>query len=359
MGNTSIEWTDKTWNPVSGCAKVSAGCKNCYAEQLWPRLNAPGQPYEGRPFTDVKCHPERLRQPIRWRKPAKIFVNSMSDLFHEDVPDQFIIDVFDIIRECYATRRGHIFQILTKRPERMADFYSRLRFNGNEGGIYGRTWLCDDPNDRSAYSPMGLHGCTGLKNIWLGVSVEDQQAADERIPWLLQTPAPVRFLSIEPMLGEINLRAIQWPGKHKVDVLLKGAWDLPGWFKGFTNHSDMNGIDWIIVGGESGPHGRPMHPDWARKIQEQCEFAEVPFLFKQWGSHKPIRSYYGEDDDDDLEIDPHEHPFKIVCPSGYIWNVDFDGQPPSDCWIMQKTHKKRSGRTLDGKIYDEYPLTDH
>ncbi len=353
MGDTSIEWTDKTWNPVSGCTKVSAGCKHCYAEQLWPRLNAPGQPYEGRPFADVKCHPERLRQPAGWRKPAKIFVNSMSDLFHEDVPDEFILQVFDIIRECHIAGHGHIFQILTKRPERMADFCSRIRYNGMANDGKGRIWLCDDQADRFAYSLMGLHGCTGLENIWLGVSVEDQQTADERIPWLLQMPATARFLSIEPMLGEIDLTAIQRPGNGYIDVLYRGT-GTPKYYSGLAFQEK---IDWVIVGGESGPHGRPIHPDWVRKIQEQCEFAEVPFLFKQWGNHKPIRSYYGEGDDD-LEIDPHEHPFKIVSPSGYSWNVDFDGQPPSGCWIMQKTHKKRSGRTLDGKIYDEYPSTD-
>ena len=357
MGDTKIEWADKTWNVVTGCTKVSAGCKNCYAEKLWPRLNAPGQPYEGRPFTDVKCHPERLGQPISWRKPAKIFVNSMSDLFHEDVPDQFIIDVFNVIRECYIAEHSHIFQILTKRPERMADFCRRLRFNGIENDGHGRMWLCDDPADRSAYSIMGLNGCTGLTNVWMGVSVEDQQTADERIPWLLQTPAPVRFLSIEPMLGPVDLKAIKWPGKHRVDVLLRGAWNLPGWFSGFTNHSDMNGIDWVIVGGESGSRARPMHPFWVRKIQEQCEFAEVPFLFKQWGSYKPIRNYY-EKNDNDIEAKPELPPFKIVNPFGYIWNITHDGKPTPGCWIMRKGDKKASGRLLDGKIYDEYPIID-
>lgn len=327
MGNSKIEWTDKSWNPISGCTKLSTGCKNCYAEKLWPRLNAPGQPYEGRLFTDIKCHPDRLLHPMSWRTPAKIFVNSMSDLFHEDVPDQFILDVFNVIRRCHITDRGHIFQILTKRPERMADFCSRLRFNGLANDGKGRLWLCYDPADRSAYSLMPQHGCTGLTNLWMGVSVENQETANERIPHLLKTPAHVRWLSVEPLIGEINLN--QW--------------------------LENKAINWCVVGGESGHKARPMHPVWALSIKNQCKKHNVPFLFKQWGTFKPIANYYSESLNDDTLAGADIYPLHIVNRDGDFWRTEFDGQPPASCVIMKKTSKKKSGRTLDGEIYNEYP----
>lgn len=191
MGDKSkIEWTDATWNPVTGCTKVSQGCKNCYAERVFPRAYgskpyiAPNgttpQEWRRRKFIDVQCHPERLDQPLRWKKPRRIFVNSMSDLFHESVPDEFIMRVFTVMWQPAASK--HIFQILTKRPARMRRF---LTSNG------AATWW---------------GGCSSLwKHIQLGISCEDQQTANERIPLLLQTPAALRFLSLEPLLGPINL----------------------------------------------------------------------------------------------------------------------------------------------------------
>jgi len=232
MTKSLIEWTDETWNPITGCTKVSTGCKHCYAERLWQRLSAKNMPYEGRPFTDVQCHPERLSQPLHWKKPRRVFVNSMSDLFHESVRDDFIISVLMVIE----TAKQHTFQVLTKRPERMRDF-----FCGESGA--------------------GLN-VPPIKNLWLGVSVENQETADERIPLLLQTPAAVRFVSAEPLLSPINMVWVS---------------------HGLLDKRYYNILDWVIVGGESGPSARPMNPDWARSIRDQCQAAGVPFFMKQMG----------------------------------------------------------------------------
>ena len=226
--HSKIEWTDSTWNPVTGCTKVSAGCKNCYAERLAPRL--------GQDFSEIILHPDRLDAPLHWKQPRRIFVNSLSDLFHEDVPQGFVNDVLD---RTLATPR-HTYQILTKRPKRMDNLI--------------REWM----QDRKIIHPP--------KNVWLGVSCEDQKTADARIPLLLKTPAAVRFISLEPLLGPINLDRI--PISHGIVECSGGR--LPA-------------LDWVIVGGESRPHARPMHPDWARSIRDQCQAAGVPFFFKQWG----------------------------------------------------------------------------
>lgn len=206
--NSKIEWTESTWNPITGCTKVSAGCAHCYGERIAPRI--------GVDFSKIKLYPERLEQPHHWYKPKKIFVCSMSDLFHEDVPNEFIIEIFLVMANC----ERHIFQILTKRPERMKAFIS-------------------------TFSMMEF------QNIWLGVSCENQLTVDERIPILLQTPAAIRFVSIEPMLLPVDL-------------------------------SDyISDLDWIIVGCESGPNRRSMEINWVRNIKNQCLKAGVPFFFKQ------------------------------------------------------------------------------
>lgn len=236
---TGIEWTEATWNPVTGCAKVSAGCKHCYAERDWARLqHLPA--YAGRAFTDVATHPERLDQPLRWGRPRRIFVNSMSDLFHPDVPDAFVDCVFAVM----ALAKKHTFQVLTKRSERMRRYVNALDIErlDRAARTFGYTLTFEGVPIASLPLP----------NVWLGVSIEDQPTADERIPDLLETLAAIRWLSAEPLLGPVDLQRVQWPQKHKVDVLRRGAWDLPGWHSGFTNHSDMNRIDWVVVGGESG-----------------------------------------------------------------------------------------------------------
>ena len=214
MGDKSaIEWTEATWNPVTGCTKVSPGCKNCYAERLALRLRAMGNPRYTKGF-DLTLHPDQVDLPLRWRQPRKIFVNSMSDLFHEDVPLEFIQRVF----EAMNTAGRHQFQVLTKRAQRLAEVAPDLEWG---------------------------------PNIWQGVSIESADYCD-RARFLMDVPASVRFLSVEPLLGPIP--------------------DLP-----------VQGIDWVIVGGESGPKHRPVHEDWVREIRNRCAEQGVPFFFKQWG----------------------------------------------------------------------------
>lgn len=290
---TGIEWTDATWNPVTGCAKVSAGCKHCYALREWPRMAAnPKTVYYGREFTDVRCHPERLDQPLRWKKPRMIFVNSMSDLFHESVSAEFIGEVFNVMHKA----KQHTFQVLTKRPERMLEWISRSAY------------LCNDP----------------LPNVWIGVSVEDQASADERIPLLLQTPAAVRWISAEPLLGAV---------------------DVSRFLEFYSGPGDAFRLDWVVAGGESGPHARPMHPDWVRSLRDQCKAASAQFMFKQWGEWVP----------DD---------YQTVMPSGatpHRCDIAIDGRVfdhmPAwiDTVVMMRPGKKAAGRLLDGRTWDGYP----
>lgn len=231
MNKTKIEWTDYTWNPVTGCTKVSQGCKFCYAETLFTRF---GKQF-GHEFTEVWVHGERLDEPVNMKKKIKgkkVFVCDMSDLFHERVPDDFIYDVFITIHKCPETT----FQILTKRPVKA----QRILRNLADAGLFE----------------------VPLPNVWLGVSVENKATADERIPLLLQIPAAVRFLSCEPLLGPIDLSAYLSPA------------------------GGGKGVDWVITGGESGP--RPMHPNWVRNLRDQCASANVPFFFKQWGGWLPM-----------------------------------------------------------------------
>ena len=238
---TSSEGIDETWNPVSGCSAISAGCKHGYAERLRPRLSAPGQPYAGRVFTDIPCHPDRRDQPLRWRRARRSFVNRMSDLFHAQVPDAFILQVFDTMRRCAAEDRHHRFQSLTKRPQRMAEFCRRLRFDGRQG----RLWLADS-DDGPGYRRMGGNGCTGLTHVWLGVSVEDQDAAEARIPWQLMSPAGGRFLSIEPLPGPGDLTAPMGHGGFWFDAL-GGGIHSPLISQGRRTHQRSDGVADIRV----------------------------------------------------------------------------------------------------------------
>ncbi len=263
MSKSKIEWLrgsdgveGKTWNPVTGCTKISTGCQKCYAERMSKRLAGRfGYPAD-EPFR-VTLHPDKIDKPLHWKKPRMVFVCSMGDLFHEDVPDEFIYRCFLI--KSQATH--HTYQVLTKRPERMCELMER------------------------AFRPGQYSGPAA--NVWLGTSVENQETADERIPHLLDTPAAVRFLSLEPLLGPVDLtavvRVLPVP-QTEVDVSY-----VHGTVLGTDGHSFSpcgatgRGIDWVIVGGESGPGARPMDPDWVRSIRDQCVAAGVPFFFKGWG----------------------------------------------------------------------------
>jgi protein gp37 len=211
--STAIEWTDSTWNPVTGCSKISSGCIHCYAERLALRLQAMGNPSYKNGFS-ITLHEDALELPLKWKKPQTIFVNSMSDLFHEDIPFEFISRVFDVMRRA----NWHCFQILTKRSERMLELSSKLLWTSN---------------------------------IWMGVTVEAENYT-HRIEHLKKTGAVVKFLSLEPLLSPIyNIK--------------------------------LRGIDWVIVGGESGPNARPMEKAWVINIRNQCQSEKIPFFFKQWG----------------------------------------------------------------------------
>jgi protein gp37 len=214
MANSSIEWTEMTWNPTTGCTKISAGCKFCYAEIMTRRLKGMGQEKYKDGFKIIRTHPDTLNIPYTWKTPKIVFVNSMSDLFHKDVPLDFIKEVFNVMNK----NPQHVFQVLTKRAERLFELHRNLKWT---------------------------------HNIWMGVSVENQKVVN-RIDYLRKTKAKVKFLSLEPLIGplpSLNLRR----------------------------------INWVIVGGESGQHPRPMESDWVIDIQNQCEQADIPFFFKQWG----------------------------------------------------------------------------
>ncbi|QKE37317.1 DUF5131 family protein [Ferrovum myxofaciens] len=263
MSKTKIPWTDETWNPVTGCSKVSHGCKHCYAERVWPRLAANIKTvYHGRAFTDVMCHPERLRQPLLWSKPRMIFVNSMSDLFHESVSDTFIDQVFAVMGNVFCSMDApHVFQVLTKRPERMRHYLSspetlqRVTIAMKEMGL----------DLMGENSPPQWP----LPNVWLGISVEDQETAQARVPHLISTPAAVRFISAEPLIGPIDLTQVEL---------------LDGYERLGVELCEYAGIDWIIVGCESGPNARPMNLNWARDIVDQCrrsDYTKVKVFIKQ------------------------------------------------------------------------------
>lgn len=296
-GKSNIEWTDATWNPVTGCSKVSAGCKHCYAEREWPRLAAnPKTRYFGRKFTDVRCHPETLwsNSPGTWKRPRMVFVNSMSDLFHESVPFEFIDEVFEVIN-CSPM---HTFQILTKRPARALEYFTR---------------------------PDAWQG--ELDNFWLGVSIEDQKTADERIPLLMQTPVVVRWISAEPLLGAVDL-------KFHLGLA--------------ENHEDLRGnLHWVVVGGESGPKARPMHPDWVRTLRDQCAAAGVPFLFKQWGEFLPVTS---ADTADGITFWPDDG-----GPTGRLEGLHATAIEACG-GEFALVGKKAAGRLLDGALHDAYPV---
>ena len=220
-GKSAIEWTDVTWNPVTGCTKITRGCDHCYAERLAERFRGiPGHPFEN--GFDLTLRPERLSQPLSWKRPRMVFVNSMSDLFHKEIPTSFIDRVF----ETMEVAKQHVFQVLTKRSSLMRD-YLQHRYGGD----------------------------TAPRHIWCGVSVEDHTAT-ARIQHLQRAPAAVRFLSIEPLLGPLG-------------------------------EIDLEGISWVIVGGESGPNARPMKKRWVLDIRDLCERKGIPFFFKQWGGRTP------------------------------------------------------------------------
>jgi protein gp37 len=334
---TGIEWTDATWSPTLGCTKVSPGCDHCYAMRTVHRMSfnpnekvssvAEGltayRPGVGPVWTNlVRELPDRLDLPLHWRKPRMIFVDSQSDLFHDGVSDDFIARVWAVMGTCAA----HTFQVLTKRHGRMRALLSSADFRDLVSEHWERTML------RRPSRAQYLIGTWPLPNVWLGVSVEDQKWADIRIPALLGTPAVVRFLSCEPLLGPIDLVG---DIERRGPAVVRTGYSYPTDYGTGVEHDvdDELGVDWVIVGGESGPGARPMHLDWARSLRDQCAAAGVPFLFKQWGEWAPH--------------DVARPSYSQLITHGTHW----DGTDAA----MARVGKKAAGRELDGRAWDEFP----
>jgi protein gp37 len=317
MGKTSIEWTDVSWNPIVGCTEISPGCANCYAARLAATRLKNTPQYKGlatharatvgdsgiilrsdkvlpRWTGEVRSvlgiDPKVLEEPLHWRKPRRIFVCDMGDLFHESVEHHDLVSIFSVMHRC----QHHTFQILTKRADRMKAWFERFA-KGN------------------------------YQNVWAGVSVENQLFADKRIPLLLQTPAvAVRWISAEPLLGPLDLQRFQEHLPPAVHF---------GW---------LDGIDWLVCGGESGANARPMHPNWARSLRDQCQAAGVKFFFKQWGEY----------------VAPEQN----VCALHSCGAHDYvaDGREhtkgcPNAKQFVVKVGKKKAGRLLDGREWSGFP----
>jgi len=334
---TKIEWCEETWNPVTGCTKISAGCKNCYAERMAKRLaGRVGYPQD-EPFK-VTLHDDRLEEPLKWKKPRRVFVCSMGDLFHDDVPFHFIDEVFARM----AIAKNCTFIVLTKRPKRMQEYF------WNIGGTTRRDWVASRIC-RALDTTTVPHFEWPLPNVWLGVTAENKAAADERIPVLLKIPAAVRFVSIEPMLGPVDLTTIKWAriSVNKNDYKRYGVpapdeiWSTNNVLEsrpGDELNPPKIGLDWVICGGESGPSARPMHPDWARKVRDDCKAAGVPFFFKQWGEWEEWN-----------EVNAHKYQRKgqvvWIDGDGNTISLDDDGDPAGSFdMTMIRTGKKAAGR---------------
>jgi protein gp37 len=314
MSVTTIEWTKRpgtigeTWNLVTGCNKVDRGCKHCYAEIMHRRLRAMGQAKYAQEFlAGAVCHEELLDLPRSWTKPRTVFVNSMSDLFHKDVPFEFLVRAFQVMRECSA----HTFLILTKRPEMAKSFHQHVR------------------NLRLAR--------TFPPNVWLGTSANDQKSADLRVPILLEIPDVLRFLSYEPATGSLDLRNL---GSGSDEAWSQDALAGEYYCDGNTTR-DLPRLHWVICGGESGPKADPMHPAWARKVRDDCQATGTPFFFKQWGTWAPV-TYPSQ-------IFQHEITYK------------FDKQhrvftEPEPC-NLKRVGKHAGGHELDGEIWQQFPNT--
>lgn len=336
MSASKIEWTDRSdWNPIRGCTRVSPGCGGpgphggCYAEAIAARFSDPGQAFHGyaertskggRWTGKVALQEDRLLLPLGWRKPAKVFVSSTSDVFHEALSDEQIDRIFAVM----ALNPHLTFQVLTKRSARMRAYLKHDSLSVRLGAacinLYNATSIRAFPA-RKLFSALGNRFAAEdpeyvplpLRNVWIGVSVEDQQRADERVPDLLASPAAVRFLSCEPLLGPVDLK-----------------WSL---YLDPADNDHRTAIDCVIAGGESGPNARPMHPDWARSLRDQCQVAGVPFFFKQWGEWMPAS------EDELLTVPPARR--------------DFLGKGSGEGMI--RVGKARAGRLLDGREWSEFP----
>jgi protein gp37 len=329
---TDIEWTDASWNPIRArnlktgnigwhCEHVTTGCEFCYAEGFNKRFGT-GLPFKPGHRADIEIFldEDMLTLPLRWKKPRRIFVCSMTDVFADFVSGEWIDKMLAVMALCLQ----HTFQVLTKRPERMREYFLGKECYRDVHPLDDRYDAINDAMNKLApphwckrelqdYSEEGLP----LPNVWLGVSCERQEEADARIPLLLQTPAAVRFISAEPLLGPIDLH----------------DWCTRDWHPTMPPET-TSCVDWVIVGGESGPHARSMHPQWARTIRDQCQAAGVPFFFKQWGAYRPADWPSSE-----VQEDEELRNAAVVVADQY----------------MERVGKKAAGHLLDGREWNEFP----
>lgn len=357
-----IQWLNlpgykgETWNPIIGCSKVSEGCRNCYAEKMAVRISGMelAQIFKRKKLSELPTKYNRVMngnkwngktwfvnaqidKPLKWKSPRVVFVCSMGDLFHKYTSFAEIDNVFSIM----ACNPQHIFIVLTKRAKRMAEYFedpltrSNISYN-----------ILHDKNNGYAIEDPLCDDAWPLKNVWMGVSVENQKAADERIPYLLQVSAAVRLVSIEPMLGPVDLnRGFCYESETAINFLTGEFLTNPHQeepSKG--NHK----LDWVICGGESGHHARPMHPDWVRSLRNQCQAAGVPFFFKQWGEYIPA-----------MQI-PKEwgHPADVKGKHSWVNYADGEDTCEGIGEMTIKVGKHKSGNLLDGVKYEEYPSFD-
>jgi protein gp37 len=335
--NSKIEWTEATLNIATGCTKVSVGCANCYITRTMP-FRVAGRtfehPQEGKTprdigaTTGVLLHPERVVQPLRWRRGRRIFINSLADWLHDDVPDSLLVDLFAVA----ALTPQHTYQLTTKRPAR-----GRALLGSDWFPAAVERALRTDPRFSRPGQPWpvpdgGLPW--PLPNAWIGVSAENQDMADQRIPILVDTPAAVRWVSAEPLVGPVTFRWARWEPMRD------------------RNHLDgLRRLDWVVVGGESGADVRPMHPDWARQIRDECVEAGVPFFFKQWGEWAPTgRTGIGASDRPDRRrlLKPLPGYGEPCCDGSTHLPIQFGPE-------IGRVGVKAAGRVLDGRTWDQYP----
>lgn len=368
MAETRIEWADRTWNPITGCTKISEACQHCYAERMSKRLAGRcGYPKDD-PFQVVK-HDDVFAHPLKWRKPSRVFVCSMGDLFHKDVLDDWILAAFVSMGLTYQHTGKmreiepgyevaihapkHTFMILTKRPERMKNFIERLRSDETD-----KEW--EVRVRHYAYTLSAMNGDIlpgnavftfyewlndGMPGLWLGVTAENQQRADERIPILLQTPAAKRFVSVEPMLGQVDLTPYLgdlYFCNHHGRLCPEGVIYAADYKTVLCKYCKQpvqitTPLNLVICGGETGPGARPMHPDWVRSLRDQCQAAGTPFFLKSWGDWAPGTLF-----------EP--------CPRGSCKIINLDGgELTPNSLLMRKVGKKAAGRLLDGREWNEWP----
>lgn len=344
---TKIEWTrgadgapGATWNIITGCDMVDAGCTNCYAMQLagsrlrhhpsragLTRVTGGRAKWTG----EVRFNEGWLDQPLRWTRPRRIFVCAHGDLFHPAVPDEWIDRVFAVMALCPQ----HTFQVLTKRPERAREY---LRKNP---GIRIRSQM---PKIGGPQPVIQMNW--PLPNVWLGTSISDQASADLRVPHLLAAPAAVRFLSAEPLLGQVDLT--RWIGSRP--YIGASTYGGPDGLRRCDLSGNTGLLDWVIVGGESGAHARPMHPDWARSLRDQCVAAGVAFFFKQWGE-------WGPSSPEEAAGNPHSG-WRCLAGHPHVPRRE-ELYPEAGAAFIERKGKARAGRLLDGRIWDQMPGAQH